>query len=124
ERTWRQKTKGMRTFLSNGWKSSRQPPGDRWRRECATPSSTPTNQCWTTHPTARLTRWRSTGAGARKRCRTGWDMAAFEYRQAQPVYGQVSAQGVSTRSSECAMMAHVPRHREEDGYRLAKMVVA
>src|ERR1700751_5781540 len=34
---------------------------------------------------ARSTRWRTTAAGARQICRTGWAMAAFEYRQAEEV---------------------------------------
>src|SRR5207248_4323160 len=61
---------------------------------CATPSFTPTNPCWTTNLTVPSTRWRSTGGGVRKPCRTGWDMAAFEYRQAQEIRDAFARHGV------------------------------
>jgi hypothetical protein len=35
--------------------------------------------------TGRLTPWKSTVAGARRTCRIGWVMGAFEYRQAQEI---------------------------------------
>src|ERR1700721_698547 len=34
---------------------------------------------------ARLTRWRTTAVGAKRISRFGWDMPAFEYRQAQEI---------------------------------------
>src|SRR5438046_2795544 len=35
--------------------------------------------------TAHLRRWKSTENGVRRICRNGWDMAEFEYRQAEEI---------------------------------------
>src|SRR5437868_7397543 len=45
------------------------------------------------HASAPLTRWRIIGAGARRTCRIGWVMAAFEYRQAQEIRDVFNAHG-------------------------------
>ena len=54
----------------------------------------PTNLCSTTRRSAPLIRRRITAAGARKTCRTGWAMAAFEYRQAQEIRDCFQRRGV------------------------------
>ena len=55
------------------------------RHVFATLSSIPTNPCSTTRHSGPSTRRQTTGAGARRTCRIGWAMGAFEYRQAQEI---------------------------------------
>src|SRR4029077_7979324 len=76
------------------WPSSRPLPVGRWRPGFATPSSTPISQCLTTSRSAPSTRPPSTAAGARRTCRTGWDMGAFEYRQAEEIRDAFARHGV------------------------------
>src|SRR5260221_578488 len=45
-------------------------------------------------PTALSTRCKTIGAGVKRTCRIGWDMAAFEYRQAQEVRDAFAHYGV------------------------------
>src|SRR5262249_48578349 len=93
ERGWR-KVENAVTFPASGWRSSRRLHGGRWRHECGMPSSTPTSRYWMMSPTRPSTPWSSTGAGARKISRTGWVMAAFEYRQAQEIRDAFARHGV------------------------------
>src|SRR5712692_10071709 len=58
------------------------------------PSSVLTGRCLTMRRFERSTRWRTTAAGAKRTCRTGWAMAAFEYRQAQEIRDCFQRQGV------------------------------
>src|SRR5207245_11580567 len=58
------------------------------------PSSIPISRCSMTSPTALSTRWNSTGVGAKRICLTGWDMAAFEYQQAQEIRDVLARHGV------------------------------
>src|SRR5688572_20149940 len=72
-------------FRPNGWLNSKQPRAGHWKRASVTPSSRRTNRCWTMRTFDHLIRWKSTVVGARKTCPIGWDMAAFEYRQAEEI---------------------------------------
>src|SRR5213592_524418 len=75
----------IRRSRPNGWRSSKRRRGDRWKRAFATRSFTPINRSWTTRRSGLSTRRPITAAGVRRTCRTGWVMAAFEYRQAQEI---------------------------------------
>src|SRR4051812_12743017 len=48
-------------------------------------SSVRTSRCSMTRDSGRLTRQRSTASGVNKTFPIGWDMAAFEYRQAEEI---------------------------------------
>src|SRR5207247_11463867 len=52
------------------------------------------NRSWTTGRAGLSTRRRIIAAGVRRTCRTGWAMAAFEYRQAQEIRDCFQRQGV------------------------------
>src|SRR5712692_6136192 len=58
------------------------------------PSSVLTGRCLTMRRFERSTRWRTTAAGAKRTCRTGWAMAAFEYRQAREIRDVFEQHGV------------------------------
>ena len=46
-----------------------------------------------TRDTVHLKRWRNIGSGAKKTCQIGWDMGAFEYRQAEEIRDIFKAHG-------------------------------
>src|SRR4051812_31166440 len=78
-RTWRPQ------FRLIGWRTLKRPPGDRWRPVSGTRSFALISQCWMMRPSEHSRPPRITGVGARSTCQLGWDMGAFEYRQAQEI---------------------------------------
>src|SRR4051794_12381173 len=80
--------------MRDGKPNSRQRRGGRWRCACATPSFTLTSPSWMMHPTEPSIAWQTIAAGARRTCRSGWAMAAFDYRQAQEVRDAFARWGV------------------------------
>ena len=64
---------------ASGSKSSRPRPGDRCRCGSVTPSSKPTNPCWTTRSSGPSTRWRLSPLVRRETFPIGWAMGAIEY---------------------------------------------
>src|SRR5690242_18580933 len=75
----------LRKFLPTYSRNLRRPPAVHSRPASVIVSYTLTSRCWTTRLSEPSRQRRITVAGAKRTCRIGWAMGAFEYRQAQEI---------------------------------------
>ena len=82
------------TFRASGSKNSKLLPGVFSKCDFDTLSSRPTSRFWTTPTLGLSTPQQIIDGGAKKIYPIGWDMAAFEYRQAEEIRDIFQRRGV------------------------------